>query len=115
MDHRIDLLRVPPAPRFSPLYVYYSGTINQIQIYADKELSIPITQPIILDLHNVHWYCAENARVDIKIENKIYSGGFILIEDQLMYNPATVMDLTYTMLDGTVCIDQNGNIYQEAI
>lgn len=115
MDHRVDILRVPPAPRFSKMYVLYAGTNNQIQLYANKELTVPIAQPITMDVNNIHFYCAENRRVDIRIMSHIYEGGFITIRDQILINPETIANINYTMLDGTVCLDSNGNMYQEAI
>lgn len=116
MHHRIDILRVPPAPRLSPLYVYRTGTNTQIQLYSDRDFLYPIVQPIPMDLENIHWYCAENVRVDIKIISHIYPGGFILIEDQMMHNPALSGNEQFTFLDGSIVLDaQAGNVYTEAI
>jgi len=115
MHHRIDILRVPPAPRLAPMYVLYTGTNTQIQLYADRYFTQPIAQPISLKTENVHFYCAENARVDIKIFSEIYEGGFTIIRDQMVINPALAGNDFYTFLDGSLVLDPEGNIYQEAI
>ena len=115
MHHRVDILRVPPAPRASHLYVYRTGTNIRVQLYADKDFTEPISQPYLMELENMHWYCAENVRVDIRILSHVYPDGYILIKDQMMINPETIANINYTMVDGTVCLDSNGNMYQEAI
>ncbi len=82
---KIDIIRVPPPPYASLLYVYYSNTTNEIQLYSDKDHINEIDQPILLLDQNISFYC-ENARVDLKFIHGSYDNGFFMIKDQLIFD-----------------------------
>ena len=85
MADRFDLLRVHPPPYGSLLYVYYSGTENEVPIFSDGNLTQSITQPVIVTDENWWFYC-ENTRVDIKIFHHSYENGYFVIGDMLIFN-----------------------------
>ena len=110
MHNRLDILRVPPSPMSSPLYVYKTNTSEEVILYYDRELTRIQSQPILMNTTNIHFYCEENIRVDIKIISDIYPAGFILIKDQLMINQDSYLDRIYTFNDTSNVVDNIGNI-----
>jgi len=115
MHSRFVLLRVPPAPIGTPMFVYYHNTEVEIPIYLDRKITNVITQPIKMNRENIHFYCEENVRVDIKMVSNVYFGGYLLIKDQLMINQDTYLDRVLTLLDGTITADINGNLLVEEL
>ena len=85
MADRFNLIRESPPPYGSLLYVYYTGTENEVPIYEDSSLSTPITQPVIVTDEN-WWFYSDNTRVDIKIFHHSYPNGFFLIGHMLIFN-----------------------------
>lgn len=82
---RIDFLRHECPPVGSLLYVFQAGTNTPVQLYSDSAKTVPINQPITMGSNSVHFY-AENTRVDMKIVHTTYPAGFVLIEDQILFD-----------------------------
>jgi len=56
MKNRIDILRVPPAPMGSPLYVYKAGTTDDMKPFMHKKTFFWITTFIIVSLISLTTY-----------------------------------------------------------
>ena len=46
MHNRLEIIRDPPAPSGSSLFVYYTGTSQEVPIFLDLNCSKRKTQPI---------------------------------------------------------------------
>lgn len=115
MHNRLDILRIAPAPLGTPMFVYEHGSTNKINIYIDRACTKLMSQPIKMMTSNIHFYCKETVRVDIKIISEIYNNGYLLIEDQLMVNQDTYLDRIMTFNDTSLVVDSDGNMMSAEI
>ena len=50
MHNRLDILRVPPAPLGTPMYVYDNKTSVKTAIYSNRACTVSILQPKIMEV-----------------------------------------------------------------